>query len=147
MTLTARVAGLPTATSVVQAVLGGQPYQESLSAANLTVKAGNSTTVTLTQVTKTGGLSDPASLNNDGYLISASNQQGQAVGGLSINGISLATPVTVPMAVGPNWFYAMKQNVTLSVGNNVAPGTYMLTVSDPLNILQPSKTLIITIVS
>jgi hypothetical protein len=69
MTLDVRGPGLLGAQVTIPAILGGQPEQLGVSAATTTLMSGQSTVLTFTQLTATGGVSDPASLDNGGYTV------------------------------------------------------------------------------
>ena len=129
LTLNVQYPGLSKASLTLNAILGGQPYQMGVSAPQTTLKDGQSTTLTLTQLTKTGGVSDPASLDNSGYVVSITNPNGSEASGFALNGSSYAAPTTIAVATGPNFFYAVSQPVALTV-TNAAPGTYLVTVAD-----------------
>lgn len=147
VTLTLSAPSLKPATVTMPAILGGQPYQFGVSAAKTVLTQGESTTLTLTQLTKTGGVSDPASLDNSGYVVSITDSNGAQAAGFSLDGAAYTgSPMEFAVAAGPNFFYAVSQPVTLTV-SGAAPGTYNIVVSDADGLWKPSKPLTITVVS
>ncbi len=147
VTLTLSAPNLKSAAVTVPAILGGQPYQFGVSAAQTTLAPGQSTTLTLTQLTKTGGVSDPASLDNSGYVVSITAANGSAATGFSLDGVAYTgTPVEFAVAGGPNFFYAVSQPVTLTV-TDAAPGSYDIVVADADGLWKPSPPLTMTVLS
>ncbi|AEJ39594.1 hypothetical protein TPY_1404 [Sulfobacillus acidophilus TPY] len=145
MTLTVSGDGLPMSSSTIQAVLGGQPEQMGVTASSPQLTPGQPITLTLTQLTSTGGVVDPASVDNAGYTVTVINSQGNGVGaGFLLGGVPYTGPVTIPIAVGPNDFYAIAQTVTLDAVD-VSPGTYIVIVSDPSGLWKSSTPLKLTV--
>ena len=147
MTLNVTGDGFSAVSSTIPAILGGQPFQMAVTAPTTTLVPGSSTTLTLTELTKTGGVSDPASLDNSGYTVTIENSQGTPVSsGFDLGGMPYTGPLTVPTAVGPNYFYAISQPLSLTV-TTAPPGAYQIVVSDPSNLLVPSTPLWVTVPS
>jgi len=147
MTLYVAGDGFSTVSSTIPAILGGQPSQMAVTAQTTTLSPGSSTTLTLAELTKTGGVSDPASLDNSGYTVTIENSQGTPVSsGFDLGGMPYTGPLTVPTAVGPNYFYAVSQPLSLTV-TTAPPGAYQIVVSDPSNLLMPSTPLWVTVPS
>ncbi len=144
MTLTIAGDNLPSAAVTVPAILGGQPYRMGVSAAQTTLKNGDSTTLTLTQLTSAGGVSDPASLDNSGYVVSITDANGNPATGFTLDGMSYTGPTTFAVATGPNYFYAVSQPISLTV-MGAQPGIYTVTVSDADGLWKPSTPLAITV--
>lgn len=144
VTLNVQYAGLSKASLTLNAILGGQPYQMGVSAPKTRLQDGQSTTLTLTQLTKTGGVSDPASLDNSGYVVSITNPNGSLASGFALNGSLFTAPTTIAVATGPNFFYAVSQPLPLTV-TNAAPGTYLITVADADGLWKTSQPLTITV--
>jgi len=141
MTLNVTGTGLTSAQVTIPALLGGQPAQMGVSAETTSLPDGQSTTLSLTELTKSGGISDPASLDNSGYTVTIEDSTGNGItGGFTLNGVPYTGPVTFPTAVGPNYFYAISQPVSLAV-TTASVGTYYIVVSDPSNLLKPSTAL------
>ncbi len=145
MTLTLAGGGLARQAITIPAILGGQPYQMGVCAANTQLKNGESTPLTLTQLTKTGAVSDPASLDNSGYIVSITSANGNPATGFTLGGAPYTgTPMSFAVATGPNYFYAVSQPVTLTA-TNAAPGTYEITVADADGLWKTSNPLTITV--
>lgn len=143
--LTVSYPGLSSALVTVPALLGGQPYQMGVSAQNTTLKAGQSTTLTLTQLTKAGGVCDPASLDNSGYVVSITTAQGNPASGFSLGGIPyVGQSLSFAVAAGPNFFYAVSQPVPLTV-TSAPPGTYDIVVADADGLWKSSAPLVLTV--
>lgn len=138
-------AGLPSVSAPIQAILGGQPYRMGVSATKTTLQDGQSTTLTLTQLTQSGGVSDPASLDNSGYVVSITTANGTSATGFSLNGVAYTGSAMVfSVATGPNFFYAVSQPLTLAV-TTAAPGIYEIIVADADGLWKTSMPLSISI--
>lgn len=144
VTLTLSYPGLASANLTVPAILGGQPYQMGVSASQTTLRDGQSTTLTLTQLTRTGQVCDPASLDNSGYVVSITNANGSPASGFTLDGATYTGPTSFAVATGPNFFYAVSQPVTLGV-TTANPGTYLVTVADADGLWKTSAPLTITV--
>lgn len=145
MTLTVSGNGFAAKAITMLAILGGQPAQMGVSAAKTSLTDGESTNLTLTQLTNTGGVSDPASLDNSGYVVSITDANGNPASGFSLGGTPYTgTSQSFAVATGPNYFYAVSQPVTLSVTNAV-PGTYKIVVADANGLWKPSNPLTISV--
>ena len=138
--------GLASGSATIPAILGGQPYQMGVSANKTTLQDGQSTTLTLTQLTKQGGVSDPASLDNSGYVVAILNANGNPATGFELDGVAYTGSQQFAVAAGPNFFYAVSQPVTLTA-TTAAPGTYTIIVSDADGLWKASQPLTITVVN
>ena len=137
-------AGLGTGSGMVPAILGGQPDQMGVSASDTTLQDGQNTTLTLTQLTKQGGVCDPASLDNSGYVVTILDSNGNPATGFALDGAPYTGSQQFAVAAGPNDFYAVSQPVTLTAVT-AAPGTYTVIVSDADSLWQASQPLTIDI--
>ncbi len=144
VTLSLAYHGLKSASSSLPAVFGGQPYRMGVSTNASTLTAGQSATLTLTQVPKNGGLPDPASLDNSAYVVSITNSQGDPASGFDLGGAPYFQPISFSVATGPNEFYAVSQTVLLT-DVSAPPGQYDIVVSDGDGLWKPSLPLIVTI--
>lgn len=144
VTLTLAYHGLKSQSSSFPAVFGGQPYRMGVSTNASTLTAGQSATLTLTQVPKNGGLPDPASLDNSAYVVSITNSQGEPASGFDLGGAPYFQPISFSVATGPNEFYAVSQTVLLT-DVSAPPGQYDIVVSDGDGLWKPSLPLIVTI--
>lgn len=136
--------GLGTGSAKTPAILGGQPAQMGVSAGQTTLKNGQSTTLTLTQLTQQGGVCDPASLDNSGYVVTILDANGNPATGFALDGAPYTGPQQFALAAGPNDFYAVSQPVTLTA-ITAAPGLYTVIVSDADGLWKASQPLTIDI--
>ncbi len=145
VTLTVSGGNLPQSSVTIPAILGGQPAQMGVSAPLTTLQDGQSTTLTLTQLTKTGGVCDPASLDNSGYVVAITDAQGNPASGFSLGGaMYTGQSMSFAVATGPNYFYATSQSVTLTA-TTATPGQYDIVVADSDGLWKPSNPLVITV--
>ncbi|NMP22907.1 hypothetical protein [Sulfobacillus harzensis] len=144
VTLRLSGSGFKTVSTSLPAVLGGQPYRMGVSALPAILSNGQTATLTLTQVTKSGGLPDPASLDNSAYVVSITDANGNPAQGFTLDGAPYTGPVSFPVAPGANDFYAVSQTVALQAVD-VSPGKYTIVVSDQDGLWKPSTPFVITV--
>lgn len=137
---------LQTGSLTMPAILGGQPYRMGVSAATTQITNGESTLLTLTQLTKEGGVCSPGSLDNGGYVVSITASNGEPASGFTLDGAPYQGSLNFPVAYGQDGFYAVSQTVSLGV-TTASPGLYTVTVADGDGVFKPSQPLIIQVVS
>jgi hypothetical protein len=147
VTLTVSGTNLTSGSASLTAIFGRQPAQASVTAASTTLTDGQSTVLTVGQVSQNGGPVDPASVNNSGYVITITGANNVPASGFTLNGAAYTgSPVTVAIATGANGFYATSQTVTLGA-TSALPGTYTIQVAFADVLFRASTPLTITVTS